>query len=80
MLPNRSGFDKWIKKGILKGWCGPPVCHTHDGLPISDIESDEMEFEDICIHVIRLYGNDFEKFDVETDHSPSVWRQMRYVD
>lgn len=75
----RPDFNEWINEGMSRGWCGPPVCHTHDGLPLSDIESVELnEFDDICIHIVRLYSSDFEKFDVESDHSPSIWRKASY--
>ena len=35
-------FDDWMAYGIQKGWCGPPVCYVHDGLPFTD-EEFEME-------------------------------------
>ena len=31
-------YDEWMTYGIKKGWCGPPVCYTHDGLPMSEQE------------------------------------------
>lgn len=80
MTKEQLDFKDWIKYGIDMGWCGPPVCHTHDGLPISDIEAEHMEqYEDICIHVVRLYSDDYEKTAVEADHSPSVWRLKPYL-
>jgi len=35
-------YDEWMTYGIKKGWCGPPVCYTHDGLPMS--EQEDVEF------------------------------------
>ncbi len=70
-------FDDWLEYGMDQGWCGPAVCETHDGLPLSSSEEEEF-FEqglDPCIHVIRLY-EDFEtKFAVEENHAPSQWRK-----
>lgn len=68
-------FEQWMKIGIDFGWCGPPVCYTHDGLPTT--ESDDEEWDnggDPCIHIIRLYEDDEHKKSVEENHSPSQWR------
>jgi hypothetical protein len=66
-------FDEWMSFGIEKGWCGPPVCNTHDGLPLSETEYD---LEDECIHIIRLYDDKEMKDAVEENHSPSHWRDI----
>jgi hypothetical protein len=69
------GFDEWMSYGIKKGWCGPPVCHTHDGLPMSEQEDVEFgEGQDPCIHVVRMYDDIDMKKEIENDHSPSQWR------
>lgn len=68
-------FDEWISYGIGKGWCGPPVCNTHDGLPMS--EQEDMEFgegQDPCIHIVRMYEDIETKKEIEDSHSPSQWR------
>jgi hypothetical protein len=67
-------FDQWLKLGYDNGWCGPDVCETHDGLPLSEDEATEFEESDPCIHIIRLYTDAQHKADVEENHSPSVWR------
>ena len=67
-------FLEWIKIGIEKGWCGPPVCYTHDGFPMSDAESEEFETGDPCVHMIRLYQDEDNKKAIEDAHSPSQWR------
>jgi hypothetical protein len=36
-------FDAWMEIGLEKGWCGPPVCYVHDGLPMSEEEWIEEE-------------------------------------
>ena len=68
-------FDEWMKLGVDNNFVGPPVCSTHDGIPMSLEE--EQEFEegnDPCIHVVRLYETSDVKTAVEENHSPSVWR------
>jgi hypothetical protein len=43
-------FDEWISYGLEKGWCGPPVCYTHDGLPMSEHEMQGFDDgEDPCM-------------------------------
>jgi hypothetical protein len=68
-------FDEWISYGIEKGWCGPPVCFTHDGLPMSDQEYAEFdEGQDPCSHIVRMYEDIDMKKNIEENHSPSKWR------
>lgn len=70
-------FDEWIEAGLREGFCGPPVCHTHDGLPMSNEEDDSWnDGEDPCIHIIRLYLDAEQKASIERDHSPSQWRNL----
>jgi hypothetical protein len=73
-------FDEWITYGIKKGWCGPPVCYTHDGLPMSEQEYAEFdEGQDPCTHIVRMYEDIDMKNKVEENHSPSQWRNS-YTD
>jgi len=68
-------FDIWMSLGIEKGWVGPPICLTHDGLPTTPDEDEQMEQgEEVCVHIIRPYRDLTEKADIEENHSPSVWR------
>jgi hypothetical protein len=68
-------FDEWITYGIEKGWCGPPVCYTHDGLPMSEQEYAEFdEGQDPCTHIVRMYEDIDMKKEIEDNHSPSQWR------
>jgi hypothetical protein len=68
-------FDEWIAYGIEKGWCGPPVCYTHDGLPMSEQEYAEFdEGQDPCTHIVRMYEDIDMKKSIEDNHSPSQWR------
>ena len=71
-------FNQWIAFGMEKGWCGPPVCETHDGFPMSEQEVLEFEEHDPCIHMVRLYEDENHKAAVEEAHSPSVWRKQSY--
>ena len=67
-----TDFDTWIRQGMAQGWCGPPVCFTHDGLPASEAEDNDNG--DPCLHIIRLYQDAEAKTAIEANHSPSVWR------
>ena len=68
-------FEDWMTYGIQKGWCGPPVCYTHDGLPMSEQEYAEFdEGQDPCTHVVRMYDDVGMKENIENNHSPSNWR------
>lgn len=67
-------FEDWLQIGYDNGWCGPPVCSTHDGIPTSSEEDTELEEWDPCIHIIRLYEDYEQKTAVEAAHSPSQWR------
>lgn len=71
-------YNQWIAIGIDNGWCGPAVCYTHDGVPLTvdeeeDIESEEEELP--CIHIVRLYEDNEVRLGVEHNHSPSNWRK-----
>jgi hypothetical protein len=69
-----ESFDEWLRYGYNKGWCGPDVCETHDGVPMSEAEALEFEESDPCIPIIRLYDSVETKRAVEEAHSPSQWR------
>jgi hypothetical protein len=69
-------YDEWIRIGIESNWCGPAVCYTHDGLPLSEEEDEEFYEGDPCVHIIRLYETPLVKAAVEENHSPSIWRNI----
>ena len=73
-LPIEITFDEWMKFGIGSGWCGPPVCYTHDGLPMSEDEEEEFLDGDPCLHILRMYESKEHKESIESIHSPSQWR------
>jgi len=69
-------YNQWIAIGIEQGWCGPAVCYTHDGLPMTVPEEEEWdEGQDPCIHIVRLYDSNETRLGVEYNHSPSNWRK-----
>lgn len=68
-------FNEWLKYGMDNNWCGPAVCETHDGLPMSEAEYEEFYESDPCIHILRLYIDEDHARAVEEAHSPSVWRK-----
>jgi len=50
-------FEEWLKIGIEEGHCSEPVCETHDGLPYTPEEAEEMdEGGDPCIPAVRLWN------------------------
>lgn len=68
-------LDEWLNIGLENGWCGPPVCSTHDGIPMNEEEEEEFQEGDPCIAVIRLYDDAEHKKSIEEFHSPSNWRK-----
>lgn len=68
-------YNQWIAIGIEQGWCGPAVCYTHDGLPLTIDEEEDFEERDPCIHIVRLYEDHEMRLGVEYNHSPSNWRK-----
>lgn len=73
-------FHEWLKIGIDNSWCGPAVCETHDGIPMSEEEESLFYDEglDPCIHIIRLYESVPHRMEIELNHSPSQWRNVYY--
>lgn len=73
--PNNISFDEWMSIGIQNKWCGPPVCYTHDGLPLAHVEEDIFnEGDDPCIHIVRMYESPEQAEAIVEAHSPSQWR------
>lgn len=68
-------FEEWAEYGWRMGWVGPPICHTHDGLPLSADEMEEWEQgDDPCIHLLRLYEDNHHRLAVESYDAPTLWR------
>ena len=74
-LDTEMGQEEWFEYGWKKGWCGPPVCYTHDGLPLSEDEMDEWaDGADPCIHIVRLYEDHDHRLSIESADAPTNWR------
>lgn len=72
----QMNFDEWLAYGMENSFCGPPVCITHDGEPMTTEEEDDFEEgHDPCVHMIRPYHDVAERLMVESNHSPSIWRR-----
>ena len=70
-------FNEWLQIGINNRWCGPAICETHDGMPLTEDESEMMwGGQDPCIHIIRLYESPEHAKGIEESHSPSMWRKI----
>lgn len=68
-------FDEWIQEGMRNGWCGVPVCETHDGLPMTKQEEDSVwDGDDPCVHILRLYESAEQKAAVDDNFFPYKYR------
>jgi hypothetical protein len=75
-----DSYYNWIKLGIKKGWCGPPICITHDGIPTTPEQDAELDGgHDPCINMIRIYEDNIEQLLVEDNHQESVWRKSNFI-
>jgi hypothetical protein len=74
-MTNQMDFDTWMKVGYDAGWCSPPVCYSHDGVPLTAGEVEELDAgEDPCIHVVRLYESVDQKKGCEANNPAALWR------
>lgn len=70
-------INEWLEYGYKQGFCGPAVCYSHDGLPTTEQEDEEwVQGDDPCMHIVRLYDELTPKEEVESNHTPSVWRAL----
>ena len=76
-MSESMSFDEWYQIGLDNGFCGPAVCETHDGFPMSDEEwaIDDLDGEPPCMNMLRLYTDKENQEAVERAHSPSQWRK-----
>lgn len=52
-----EAFNEWLTLGIERGWVSRMTCATHDMLPATPTEEDEMEEGgDPCIEVLRVWA------------------------
>jgi len=74
-MSNQMDFDTWARVGYEAGWCSPPVCYSHDGVPMTATEIEELDTgEEPCLHVIRLYESMDQKKGCEAQNPAAVWR------
>ena len=74
---DKMTFDEWLKHGYDKGFCSPPVCVTHDGIPTTALEDEEFdEGYDPCFHGVRLYDDLQMRNGCEANSSQAVWRAI----
>ena len=67
--------EEWLKYGWEQGFCGPPLCFTHDGIPTTPDEDHELdEGHDPCIHCVRLYDDRSHRLGIEINHTETNWR------
>ena len=69
--------EEWLEYGFKHGYCGPPVCVMHDGIPATESEAFMLEDENPCIYILRLYENSATKSEVERQHDPSISEAAR---
>ena len=77
-MSNQMDFDTWARIGYESGWCSPPVCYSHDGVPMTATEIEELDTgEEPCLHVIRLYESMDQKKGCEAQNPAAVWRATK---
>lgn len=55
-MSSADAFEAWLRIGVKHGWCSEPTCATHDGVPSTEAEMEEIdEGYDPCQHVLRLW-------------------------
>lgn len=51
-------LDEWLSHGVLAGYCTPPACGVHDGLPLTFADEQEYEpegsGEPLCFPIVRV--------------------------
>lgn len=75
-----DNYYDWVRLSITKGWCGPPICLTHDGIPTTPEQDSQLdEGHDPCINMIRIYEDPLEQLLVEDNHQETVWRKSNFI-
>jgi hypothetical protein len=71
----KLSFDQWLEIGLRAGFTTPPVCSTHDGIPMTISEDAEfMDGSDPCVYVMRCYESNEVREAVEANCSAVIWR------
>ena len=74
MSRDDEDFEVWMEYGIRMQYCGPIICPVHDGLPLTIAEEELIEYDELCIPMVRIYDSTATAKAVPANHSPSVWR------
>ena len=49
-------FAEWLAIGVTQGWVSLPVCDTHNGPPLSEVEAAGFDDGyDPCVLVMRVW-------------------------
>lgn len=52
-------IDEWLAYGVEHKYCSPPVCDTHEGIPLTEEEVSLWdEGEDPCAVAVRIWLDD----------------------
>lgn len=71
--------DDWYLVGVDNGWVSPLVCLTHDGAPMTNVEIEELWGDglDTCVWIMRMYADDEQRVQIETDFEAIGWRKPK---
>jgi hypothetical protein len=72
-----NDYTSWLQTGLDNHWIGPSVCATHDGIPTSHTEDDELDEHDPCLFIHRVYHDAMHAAEIRDNHTPTVWRDPR---
>lgn len=70
----------WIADGLRQGFCTPPGCYWHDGVPLT--ADDELVLngdDEICVYVMRVCFRENEQTEVEANDTGSRERKKEYL-
>lgn len=74
-MTQQMDLDTWVRIGYEAGWCSPPICYSHDGVPMTAGEVEQLDIgEDPCLHVVRLYESADQKKGCEANNPAAIWR------
>lgn len=71
--------DEWYLVGVNSGWVSPLICLTHDGVPMTNVELEQLWDEglDACVWAMRMYADDEQRVQIETDFEAIGWRKPK---
>ena len=49
-------LKEWLQHGVDRGWSSTMVCETHDGVPRTEEEQENLGSNgETCVHIVRIY-------------------------